>query len=42
MLAETYPLQLEGDPVPRIREGALCLNDPARAQVCLAVFRVMR
>ena len=42
MLAETCPLQLEGDPVPRIREGALCLNDPARAQVCLAVFRVMR
>jgi uncharacterized ferritin-like protein (DUF455 family) len=42
MLADTSPLQLEGDPVTRIREGALCLNDPARAQVCLAVFRVTR
>lgn len=38
-LAEKFPLRLEGDPVPRIREGALCLNDPATAQVCLAVFQ---
>ena len=42
MLVENFPLQLEGDPVPRIREGALCLNDPATAQVCLAVFQVSR
>ena len=42
MLAEKYPLQLEGEPVPRIREGAVCLNDPAQAQVCLAVFQVAR
>jgi hypothetical protein len=41
-LEEQFPLQLEGEPVPRIREGALCLNDPATAQSCLAVFRVSR
>ena len=41
-LSERFPLQLEGEPVPRIREGALCLNDPARAQVCLATFQVGR
>ncbi len=41
-LAEKFPLRLEGEPVPRIREGALCLNDPATAQVCLAVFQVSR
>ncbi len=36
------PLQLEGEPTPRIREGVLCLNEPAQAQVCLAVFQVGR
>ena len=36
------PLKLEGEPVPRIREGALCLNDPAEAEACLAVFQVGR
>lgn len=41
-LAEKFPLQLEGEPIPRIREGALCLNDPVTAQVCLAVFQVAR
>ena len=41
-LAEKSPLQVEDEPVPRIREGALCLNDPATAQVCLAVFQVSR
>jgi len=39
-LEEKFPLKLEGEPVPRIREGALCLNDPAEAKVCLAVFQV--
>jgi len=39
-LEDRFPLRLEGSPVPRIREGALCLNDPALAQVCLAVFQV--
>ena len=41
-LAERWPLRLEGEPVPKIRAGSLCLNDPAQAQVCLAVFQVGR
>jgi hypothetical protein len=41
-LAQRFPLQLEGEPVPRISEGALCLNDPAQAQVCLATFQASR
>jgi uncharacterized ferritin-like protein (DUF455 family) len=41
-LSERFPLLLEGAPVARIREGALCLNDPAQAQVCLATFQVSR
>ena len=41
-LAENFPLQLEGEPFSKIRAGALCLNDPAPAQVCLAVFQVGR
>ena len=41
-LAEKFPLQLEGEPFSKIRAGALCLNDPAPAQVCLAVFQVGR
>jgi uncharacterized ferritin-like protein (DUF455 family) len=41
-LSECKPLQLEGEPTPKIREGALCLNDPAQAQAVLAVFQVSR
>ena len=41
-LAEKFPLELAGEPLPRLRSGALCLNDPAAAQVCLAVFQVAR
>jgi uncharacterized ferritin-like protein (DUF455 family) len=41
-LTERHPMHHEGEPVPKIREGALCLNDPAQAQVCLAVFQVSR
>lgn len=41
-LTERFPLRLEGSPVARIREGVLCLNDPAKAQVCLATFQVSR
>jgi uncharacterized ferritin-like protein (DUF455 family) len=41
-LNERFPLRVEGEPVPKIREGALCLNDPAKAQVCLATFQVGR
>jgi hypothetical protein len=36
------PLRLAGSPVPKIREGELCLNDPAGAEEYLAVFRVGR
>ncbi len=36
------PLRLEGAPEPRIREGTVCLNDPAEVQACLAVFQVRR
>ena len=41
-LAKEFPLHVETRLAPRIREGALCLNDPATAQVCLAVFQVGR
>ncbi len=39
-LTEKFPIQLKGDPSPRISEGAICLNDPAQAKVCLAIFQV--
>ena len=39
-LSEHLRLRLEGEPVPKIRQGALCLNDPGQAQVCLATFEV--
>jgi hypothetical protein len=39
-LNEKFPIQLKGEPSPRISAGAICLNDPAQAQVCLAVFQV--
>ena len=39
-LRERLPLRLEAGPRPRIRQGALCLNDPSEAQVCLASFQV--
>ena len=39
---EKFPLHLEGEPVPRIREGILFLNPPELAQVALAVFEVGR
>lgn len=42
VLEEKFPLRFEGEPAPRICEGALCLNDPITAQTCLAVFRVSR
>ena len=41
-LASRAPLQMAGSPVPKIREGELCLNDPAEAGEYLAVFRVGR
>ncbi len=41
-LTGQFPLRREGEPVARICEGALCLNDPAQAQVVLATFQVSR
>jgi uncharacterized ferritin-like protein (DUF455 family) len=41
-LEEKFPLKFEGELLPRIREGVLCLNDPPDARVCLAVFQVGR
>ena len=41
-LALRHPLVQEGHPLPRLREGALPLSDPATAQVCLATFQVSR
>ena len=32
----------EGEPAPKLREGALALNDPAEARGYLAVFQVGR
>jgi len=39
-LADREPIRLAGTPVPRVQEGAVCLNDPSEAQEYLAVFRV--
>ncbi|HEY0549972.1 MAG TPA: DUF455 family protein [Verrucomicrobiae bacterium] len=41
-LSEEIPLHLEGEPVRRIREGMLFLNEPARAEACLAIFQISR
>jgi hypothetical protein len=37
-----HPLHRAGSPQPRLREGVVCLNDPSRVQVCLAVWVVGR
>jgi hypothetical protein len=42
LLTGKFRLRFEGEPVSRIREGGLCLNDPAQAQVVLATFQVSR
>jgi hypothetical protein len=39
-LGERWPLQMDGEPRRKIREGVVCLNDPTQAQGYLAVFRV--
>jgi uncharacterized ferritin-like protein (DUF455 family) len=41
-LSERFPIQLKGEPSPRISAGAISLNDPAQAQLCLAMFEVAR
>lgn len=35
-----FPLRVAGESARKIRQGALCLNNPAQAQVCLATFEV--
>jgi uncharacterized ferritin-like protein (DUF455 family) len=39
-LSDRFPIRLKGEPSPRISKGAICMNDPAQAQVCLAVLHV--
>ena len=39
-LTERLPLRREVEPHPGICQGAVCLNDPHRAQACLATFEV--
>ncbi|MCC6235509.1 MAG: hypothetical protein IT580_22925, partial [Verrucomicrobiales bacterium] len=39
-LRSRRPVVLEGEPVPRLSEGALCLNDPETAKACVAVLTV--
>ena len=41
-LTQEHPVRLEGSPTARLREGVVCLNDPERAQMCLALFQVSR
>jgi uncharacterized ferritin-like protein (DUF455 family) len=41
-LKRSSPVYLEGRPAPKIRHGAICLNEPATASVCLVVFEVAR
>jgi hypothetical protein len=39
-LQKSHPPQLQGDPVPRLSSGLICLNDPLHARSCLATFQV--
>ncbi len=39
-LRERFPIRLEGEPISKIREGIVFLNDPECAQVCQATFQV--
>jgi len=39
-LGERPGARFEGEPAPKIRQGAFCLNDPEQARVCLATFEV--
>lgn len=41
-MAREHPLKLAGEPVQKISEGFLCLNDPKLAQSALATFQVNR
>tara|TARA_Y100001934_G_scaffold130763_1_gene158620 strand:+ start:12371 stop:14458 length:2088 start_codon:yes stop_codon:yes gene_type:complete len=37
-LKSEHPLQLRGEPRPKINSGAVCLNDPSKATGCLATL----
>lgn len=39
-LADQAPVVQVGEPKPRLRAGAVCLNDPEAARTCLAMFQV--
>lgn len=39
-LAEGHPVRLSATQAGRIEQGVVCLNDPAQAQVCLALLEV--
>jgi hypothetical protein len=39
-MTREHPLKLAGEPVQKISEGFLCLNDPGIAQTSLATFQV--
>lgn len=41
-ISREHPLRLAGEPVRKIKEGFLCLNDPESARVSLATFMVSR
>ncbi|RKX34305.1 MAG: DUF455 domain-containing protein [Verrucomicrobia bacterium] len=41
-LDRRFPLRLGGNPKPKIRSGALCLNDPTQSSTWLAIFAVGR
>ena len=38
--SQRNPPRLAGEPIPKLWEGMVCLNEPGRAQVCLATFTV--
>ena len=40
--AQQHPCHLEGEPVARLRQGMVCLNDPRTAEFCLAVLDVRK
>src|SRR6185436_6762196 len=41
-MKKRFPIELAGEPSPRIREGLMMLNDPLTAKVCLATFQISR
>ena len=39
-LAQQFPVVLAGEPIPRVRSGVLCLNDPSQAESVLAIAHI--